>query len=191
MLYATCESERKECAMRSIGLRSVPVLLLLLTVIGCSGIKISTDHNQEFDFSGFKTYGWMADKPNILRDPLIDTALLDKRVKKAVESELAVRGYTRAESDPDFYVSYHFGTESQVDVSSCGYHYPESPRCWGQEVETYAYTKGTLVLDIVEPDGLELVWRGYATGAIHDVERMDETVRDAVARVLAEFPPES
>ena len=177
--------------MRSDVLRIVPVCLVLIAVLGCSGIKVSTDHNQEFDFTTFKTYEWMADKPDLLRDPLIDTALLDRRVKQAVEKELTMRGYVKTEGDPDFFVSYHFGTASQVDVSSCGYHYPASPRCWGQEVETYTYTKGTLILDFVEPADLELVWRGYARGAIHDVERMDETIGEAVRKVLSEFPPEA
>ena len=175
--------------MRFHPLKIVLSSLVLLAVLGCSGIKVSTDHNQEYDFTAFKTYEWMADKPDLLRDPLIDTALLDRRVKQAVEKELSMRGYVKAEDDPDFFVSYHFGTASQVDVSSCGYHYPASPRCWGQEVETYTYTKGTLILDFVEPADLELVWRGYARGAIHDVERMDETIGEAVRKVLAEFPP--
>ena len=176
--------------MRSSAKVTVAVLVTLFAVSGCSGIKVSTDHNQEFGFGGFKTYDWMAQKPDILRDPLIDTALLDRRIKEAVDKELSERGYLPADSNPDFFVSYHFGTESQVDVSSCGYHYPESPRCWGQEVETYTYTRGTLILDIVEADDLELVWRGYATGAIHDIERMEETIREAVTKVLADFPPE-
>jgi hypothetical protein len=164
--------------------------MVIFVVAGCSGIKVSTDHNREFDFTGFATYDWMGDKPDLLRDPLIDTALLDRRVKQAVDGELAARGYAKVDVDPDFFLSYHFGTESQVDVSSCGYHYPASPRCWGQEVETYTFTSGTLILDVVEPGDLELVWRGYATGAIHDVERMDETITEAVRKVLAEFPPE-
>jgi hypothetical protein len=172
-------------------MKIVPICLVLLVVLGCSGIKVSTDHNREFDFTGFKTYEWMADKPDLLRDPLIDTALLDRRVKQAVDKELSMRGYVKAEDGPDFFVSYHFGTESQVDVSSCGYHYPASPRCWGREVETYTYTNGTLILDFVEAKDLELVWRGYATGAINDVERMDETIGEAVRKVLAEFPPEA
>jgi hypothetical protein len=177
--------------MRPVTLKILPVCLILAAVFGCSGVKVSTDYNNEFDFDRFKTYGWMATKPDLLRDPLVDTALLDRRVKRAVDDELAVMGYVRADADPDFLLSYHFGTESQVDVSSCGYHYPESPRCWGQDVEAYTYAKGTLVLDVVEPDDLELVWRGYATGAIHDVERMEETIREAVKKVLAAFPPEA
>jgi hypothetical protein len=169
------------------------ILLLtvtLLAVADCSGIKVATDHNREFDFSGLRSYAWLAASPDILRDPLVDTAILDRRVKRAVDEEMIKRGYVRTEEDPDFYISYHFGTESQVDVSACGYHYPESPRCWGREVETYTYTKGTLVLDFVEADGLELVWRGYATGAIHDLDRMDETIAEAVRKVLDRFPPQ-
>jgi len=175
--------------MNSIFARTLPAIMLISVLVGCSGIKVTTDYNQEFDFSGFKTYDWMAAKPDVLRDPLIDTALLDRRVKQAVERELSEQGYVSAEEDPDFLLSYHFGTESQVDVTSCGYHYPESPRCWGQEIETYTYTEGTLIIDVVEPDDLELVWRGYATGAIHDIERMDETIGEAVKKVLAKFPP--
>jgi hypothetical protein len=181
--------DRKEKHMSAKSIATVLVFILLAGMVGCSGIKVSTDYNREFDFSRFKTYEWMAGEPDVLRDPLIDTALLDRRVKQAADRELSERGYVKSESDPDFYVSYHFGTESQVDVSSCGYHYPVSPRCWGREVETYTYTKGTLILDIVEPDDLELVWRGYATEAIYGVERMDETIDEAVTKVLAKFPP--
>jgi hypothetical protein len=66
----------------------------------------------------------------------------------------------------------------------------KGPRCWGREVEAYTYTKGTLVLDFVEADGLELVCRGYATGAIHDLDKMDETIAEAVRKVLDRFPPQ-
>jgi hypothetical protein len=177
--------------MRTSPLVTLLTCLALLGLLACSTIKVTTDYNREFDFSGFRTYAWTAGRPDVLRDPLIDTAILERRVKQAVESGLRLKGYVKAEQDPDFLVSYHFGTESQVDVSSCGYHYPMSPRCWGQEIETYTYTRGTLILDFVEPEDLELVWRGYAEGAIHDVDRMTETINEAVSRILDRFPPEA
>jgi hypothetical protein len=191
MMVEQCpgEKEGKEEHMRTLTLRTVASCLVVIAALGCSGIKVSTDYNREFDFRRLKTYEWMARLPQALRDPLIDTALLDMRVKEDVERELSVRGYDKVEGDPDFFVSYHFGTESQVDVSSCGYHYPMSPRCWGQEVETYTYTEGTLILDIVSADDLELIWRGYATGAINDIDNMDDTINQAVRKVLADFPP--
>jgi hypothetical protein len=182
---------RKENEMRASKAIFVFSLAALVTVLGCSGIKVATDHNQEYDFSALKSFAWMASGSEELLDPLVDTAILDRRVKRAVEAEMLIKGYTKSEDNPDFYISYHFGTEGQVDVSACGYHYPESPRCWGREVETYSYTKGTLVLDFVEPADLELVWRGYATGAIHDIDRMDETIGEAVRKVLRRFPPEA
>jgi hypothetical protein len=161
-------------------------------LIGCSGIKVSTDHNREFDFTRFKTYEWMADKPPVLRDPLLDTSLVDRRVKRAVETELQIKGYTKSASgQPDFFIAYHVGSQSQTDVSTCGYHYPVSPRCWGQEIETNVYSEGTLILDIVEPEDLELVWRGTATAVIEEPEQLEETVNKVVKKMLAEFPPGS
>jgi hypothetical protein len=167
----------------------VLVLAALSALAGCSSIQVATDYNHEFDFATLSTFAWMAGEPDYLRDPLIDTALLDSRIKRDVEEVMAGKGYLRTEEGPDFFIAYHFGTEDEVDVATCGYHYPESPRCWGEEVETFTYAKGTLILDFVEPDNLELVWRGYATGAIYDVDHLDQTIAEAVKKVLAKFPP--
>jgi hypothetical protein len=165
------------------------VTILVLALLGCSGIKVTTNYNQEYDFKALESYAWLDTEPEILRDPLVDTVALQNLIKRKVENELNTRGYIKVESDPDFFITYHFGTESQVDVSACGYHYPDSPRCWGDDVETYAYTKGSLILDIIEPNDLELVWRGHATEAIYDPDTMDKTIGEAVHKVLARFPP--
>jgi hypothetical protein len=177
--------------MRKNAVMMLAILAALLAVPGCSGTKVTTAFNREYDFNGLRTYAWLAREPEVLRDPLVDTITLERHIKGAVESELSLKGYTQAEADPDFYITYHFGTESQVDVSACGYHYPDSPRCWGEEVETYTYNKDTLILDFIDPDDLELVWRGYATETIYDTERMDKTIGNAVHRVLAKFPPKT
>jgi hypothetical protein len=174
--------------MRSIA--SALALILGLGIAGCSGIKVSTDYNEEFDFSRFKTFDWVGQRATPLRDPLIDTALIERRVKRAVEQELAIKGYERAPADePDFLIAYHLGTQSQVDVSTCGYHYPTSPHCWGREIDAYTYTEGTLILDFISPDNSELVWRGTASGAIHDPEQVESTINAAVRKILKSFPP--
>ena len=165
------------------------ILTLLLAVLGCSGIKVTTDFNREYDFKALESYAWLEIEPEVLRDPLVDTIVLESVIKRNVEDDLNAKGFIEVESAPDFYVTYHFGTESQVDVSACGYHYPDSPRCWGDDVETYAYTKGSLILDIIEPDDLELVWRGHATEAVYDPKAMDKTIGEAVHKILAKFPP--
>jgi hypothetical protein len=152
-------------------------------------MEITTDYNKEWDFSTYQTYDWVAAKSPTLRDPLIETNLLDTRVKRAVEGELSLKGYRQTTEDPDFLISYHVGQQSQVDVSTCGYHYPTTPHCWGREIDTYAYSKGTLVLDFIDAGKEELVWRASGSSAIHDPEEGEEIMRDAIKKMLKAFPP--
>ncbi len=115
-------------------MKSAAVLFALLVVAilaGCSGTDVTTDFNREWNLSPYKTYDWVAAKSPTLRDPLLETSFLDSRVKNAVEREFGIKGYSKLEEDPDFLISYHIGSQSQVDVSTCGYHYPTSPHCWG------------------------------------------------------------
>lgn len=173
--------------MKATGLAAATTCLLML--IGCSGIEVATDYNREWDFAPYRTYDWAAQKVPELRDPLIDTSLLENRVKRAVEREMSTKGYSQSVEEPDILIAYHIGQQSQVDVSRCGYHYPTSPHCWGREVETYAYTEGTLVLDFIDYESEELIWRGTATSAIHDPEKVEETINEVVKKMLAKYPP--
>jgi hypothetical protein len=173
-------------------MKTAAVLLALLglaLLAGCSGIKVSIDYNRDWDFNSYRTYDWVADSPPVLRDPLIDTTMLERRVKNAVDRELNIKGYRKSKDSPDFWVAYHVATQNQVDVSTCGYHYPTSPHCWGSEVETYSYTKGTLLLDIIDSESEELVWRGSAESAIYDVKDAEQTINQAVKKMLKSFPP--
>jgi hypothetical protein len=51
---------------------------------------------------------------------------------------------------------------------------------------------GTLVVDVMEPASGELIWRGWAEGALLDREvvRSQEQLDEVVARILSKFPPE-
>ena len=50
---------------------------------------------------------------------------------------------------------------------------------------------GTLVVDVMDPTSNELIWRGWAEGALLDreVARSQEQVDDVVASILEKFPP--
>ena len=47
------------------------LLLCLSTVLaGCGGnMKISTDYDKEFDFSGYQSWDWMLERPGESMDP--------------------------------------------------------------------------------------------------------------------------
>ena len=99
------------------------------------------------------------------------------------------------------FVSYHIGIEQKLDVQtihrSYGYGYGRSRRyggVGGGYSETYVrqYEEGTFVLDMVDPQRMELIWRGSAQSRISEKtspEERESRVREVVEKVLAQYPP--
>ena len=60
------------------------------------------------------------------------------------------------------------------------------------QLDVYQYEEGTFILDFVDPESMELIWRGIAQGELRNYsspvkryERIDEVVQ----KVLSNFPP--
>lgn len=171
----------------------IPVLILLS---GCSGMRITTDFDQTYNFSNLRTYAWMEGKRSRPTDPSVDTSLLETRVKNAVDAELAMKGYEAVPADQaDFHVGYHAAVRSKIDAYTMSNFYGYRPG-WGagySDVHVYEYDEGSLVLDIVDPDTNNLLWRGGAQAEVGDwdtPEKREARIREAVARILSRFPPQ-
>ena len=171
------------------------VAVAALVLAGCSQIRVQSDYNPRADFARLRTYAWLSD-PQIVGDPRIDSPLLDRRIRAAVERHLAAKGYQKLEDGvPSFRVAYHvyLQRKTQLVAEPVG---PYSYRWWGgmTTVRTYEYDEGTLVLDVVDPQTDELMWRGTASATVDphaSVEKREERVDRAVSSILEKFPPKS
>jgi len=157
----------------------------------CTGIRVDTDYDPNADFASLETYSWMERKKT--GNPRLDNDLLHQRVRRAVDAQLREKGYGRVVSDADFLVVEHFVIEKQTDVntyvSSYGY------RLGPVYTETYVdqYEVGTVILDVVNADTRQMMWRGSAEGRIHEnmtPEQRAERARVVAEKLLADFPPE-
>ena len=90
---------------------------VLFILQACSGIQVSQDYEQGYDFSRFKTFAW---KPNDDNEyGISENRLMDKRIRTAIESALSAKQYTRVDSgEPDFYISYHMTVEQVISSSN-------------------------------------------------------------------------
>lgn len=162
---------------------------IFILLASCSSIHVNIDYDQEADFSAYKTFAWIPQRKGIaVRNPLAD-----KRIKKAVSDELIAKGYVGDTSGPDLLLVYHAGMRNKVDVASWGYGYGRYWRYPVGGVSVYQYTEGTLVLDIVDAQKKELVWRGVAQKALSEtssVEKREENLKKVVAKLLKNFPPQ-
>jgi hypothetical protein len=183
------------------------VIVMAALVAGCSTIETSYDFDPKAKFTGLKTYKWL-DKPQKLTgDPRIDgNTILANRIHEAVDTELSARGFRKVSSDPDFLVAYHVSLDKRRSVQTLnsyygygpgwGYGYGASyrPGYWGGAPETYVYEyeEGTLILDIVNPENKELIWRGSAQDEVNfkSTPEKDQTqLNEAVQQMLEKFPP--
>jgi hypothetical protein len=193
--------------MRTTILASIAAMSLSLALsAGCaSSVKVSSDYDPGVDFTSLKTWSWVEDEPRAEGGASgAGNQLLTNRVTSAVERTLTTRGYRQAQGNPDFRVAFTFGAQEKLDVSSTpttGAYYGGGYRGrrggmytgWGgSTVDVKQYTEGTLIIDILQPRGEHLVWRGTGTTRLRDEkdpEKRIQKVNDAVDKILAQFPP--
>ena len=176
------------------------VAFALLVLQACSGIKVSQDYEQGYDFSKLKTYTW---KPNDDKEyGIVDNDLMDRRVKTAIENTLSARQYKQVFSGkPDFYISYHLTIEQIIHSSnvgggfsvgrSSGGRYGSIGVGTGTQVQTY--DQGTLLIDITDSSSNKLIWRGISTQSVSehsDPEKITQSVNETVEKTLLQFPPQ-
>ncbi|GAB5550110.1 MAG: DUF4136 domain-containing protein [Sandaracinaceae bacterium] len=163
---------------------------VLLFVGGCSSsLRVASDFDEHADFSSYTTYDWVV-PPSGVGEPLAGYPTLAVTIKRAIEDDLAAKGYQKVDEAPDFYVTYHAAAEQRLTPATFdrwGYRRPGRP---GGGRPPSTYDVGTLVIDIVDSGTNELVWRGSATDVVSvGLDRVQEQAREAVGDVLALFPP--
>jgi len=171
--------------------------LLLVACAACASVRVNVDFDPNEDFSTYQTFTWFPRPQKETGDYRIDNPLLDRRIRTAVERELAARGYRKVEDRaPDFYVAYHLQFEQKLDVRTVNRGYYDA---WGYyvgwpETQVTQYDEGSLVIDVANARDKQLVWRGVAVGRVRTRPKPEQTTQDvneAVAHILAKFPPET
>jgi hypothetical protein len=178
--------------MKEVGamkiMKAILGIALIVGLVGCYSSHVASDYDREVDFASLKTFGWMS-RTEESTSPVSNT-LLEKRIRNAVGQMLTSEGYQQETiGNPDFLIAYHTGVAEKIDITSYGYGY--WPRYYGPgSFDLLQYKEGTVVLDIVEPEANQLVWRGWYVGAIDDREISEEKIYAAVKHILEEFPPD-
>jgi len=149
----------------------------------CYTISVNHDYNSEADFSSLKTFDWMKDPKTAMSNvpaSLEKNTLLDKRVRNAVNRQLAARGLKQDAADPDFLVVYYISVKDKLRSSGSRYH------------SVHVYQEGTLILDFVERDTMDIIWRGIAKRTVESnptPDKMERNINNAVEKLFTKFPP--
>lgn len=170
---------------------------LIVLLAGCSSTSVRFDYDRQQDFSQFKTFDFYPIPKEIGPDI---NPLVVKRVQDAVIRELAHKGLSQTDVDPDLRIAIHTESKDKFNVTNWGYHYAPYDYYWrgygywyGGGVDVQQYEEGTLMLDFVRADEDEMVWRGVASRALPSQstpEQTDALVKLVVSEILVNFPPQ-
>ena len=152
--------------------------------------KVNVDWDRGTDFSKFHNYAWQ---------PSTHPAkgLWDQRIIDAVNTQLQAKGFQLVQSNPELWVVYSNSIKKDQQVVGTGYNMGPA---WGwgygwggpttTTYQTYTTKEGTLIVDIADANGHQLLWRGSATNSISDnSDKNIKNLNNAVNKLFKNFPP--
>jgi hypothetical protein len=157
--------------------------------------EVKTDYDRAAEFSRYKTYSW--GKVHTENPLLVD------RIKEAVASALAAKGWTEVESGGDVSI---MAMEMTEDHRTLNTYYDSFGGGWGwrrwgggfgdgfgtSTTTEETYTVGTLVVDLFDTNARKLIWRGSASDTLSG--KSDKNIKKLnsdVQRMFDHFPPEA
>ena len=160
-------------------------------LIGCSSsMDIVYDYDKAMDFGKYKTYAWLLDNAFLdVEDGLTILELPGDLIMAQVDAGFREKGLSLDYETPQFLVLVHFGLKEKVTVTDKG----GSDYGVGKlKVEVESHPEGTVFLDIIDTELLDLVWRGTGTKETDD-NPTEESVKKNIQKVLSKlidgFPP--
>lgn len=168
-------------------IRLAGVIVVASTLTGCASMNVNAYLAGGVNLRELRTYNWAPADAQSTGDPRLDNnRFFEERVQAAVEQQLRVRGFEKTVS-PDLLVHYHASVTQEIYMRGA-----ERSGGYGEDCQPEVYDEGTLLIDLVDTRTDQLVWRGWAKGAIDgvvdDQKWMERRIDDAVALIMRKLP---
>jgi hypothetical protein len=181
----------KTAPRRHAGTRAIGVAAALLICAACASLNVETQAAPEASFGALKTYAWL---PNPPADLTVQFPRIGRIVRTSVDAEMQLLGYMEDPfGSPDFWVNTHV-VDGRTDVRTTwafyGPGYDWISVLVGPRIDVY--NEGTLIVDLLDGESRDLMWRGVATAAVEGGGRAQQDaerkVRQAVEEMLSKLP---
>ena len=170
--------------------------VLLTSGLAASAQDVRYNFMPGTDFSKYKTYKWVkvpnAQYPN---------QIVDNQIMASIDAQLAAKGLSKNESNPDLYVAYQVSVDKETQWNS----YSTGGDMWGwgrwgggwggmQTTTTTQQTIriGTLDLDMYDVAAKNQIWRGEVSktlGSGKDPAKVQKNLDKAMAKLFKKYPP--
>lgn len=186
----------------------LPVLFAMFS--GCSR-DVQTTKVRDVNFDQYQTYAWLPSGDSA--DLFNQNQGVAFEIRNKINNELQSQGYRIDTENPDFLVLVHtrYNEETELRTVPSGYgyygpgfyfgrpydfyypYYGSFGYIGGGYVEPVQYTVGAMVIDIIDTERKEIVWRGTATDEVYgrgEREEIMEEMVENVEEIFEDFPEE-
>jgi hypothetical protein len=177
--------QQMRSGMTKVGVGVVVALLAFGTALAQD---VTTNFMPGTDFTKYHTYKWVT-----IQGATYPNQIVDAQIKDAVDSQLTAKGLSKTDGDKaDLYVGYQVSIDQQRQWNAYGM---GGGLRWGGGMATAQSSTiniGTLVLDMYDPSGKQLVWTGRATKTLDasaNQEKKQKNLNKAMQKLLKNFPP--
>ena len=196
-----CEPKKR---VEFLGLKRRAVLICVaLACANASAQKVSTTSNTAFDFSQHRRFAWLENRLVTRQHP--DTnEVMDLKIVKAVNQTLTSKGFVEDKHNPDFYISYDGGGESDLAAAPAA-RANSTPVQPSDRAPTYGLGNGPAMAPgtwmkvngrisfRITDSFRQQVWSSTYAKTFHDPDKalrnMDKEVNELVRKSFKNFPP--
>jgi len=191
------------CDMKHRGVTALVLLIAAGTVV-LQAAKTQFQKDKNFDFTKLQTWDWSPTgagevkiivHQNSKSEPV--KRQYEPSLMKAVEDQLALRGYARATvTKPDFHVMYFVLVTVGQTSQYMGQFLPSYAQ-WGipmfspQTSALEVYPQGALLIDAKLPDAPDMIWRGMVEAKVEmeisEAKRISR-IQGFVKELISKFP---
>jgi len=173
---------------------SILSTLLVLVLVGtAASAETKTDYDHHYNLGSLATWGFLRATQAPPRDAVGANQIWDRDIRYDLGQQLAADGFTQAApgQKPDFQVAYHMAAmEGYYGYPGWGWGRPWGfwgYRGWGWGPGwAVPFTRSTLVVDIVDTQTNQLVWRGYDNRTI-DFNKAEKSIGQSVNKLVSKF----
>ena len=179
-------------------------LILTSFLVGCNSMKVTSEADQEYDFSQVKTYQWVDGPADILDDADI---YINEDIQKALDFQLNKQGLQSVTSlaEANIQIAYYVKLKEETEYTettdrerdfSGGFVYNRDTSSWSYDerepdLNVYTVEIGTLTVLVYEAKTGKRIWRGNLKTKIErsqPKERQEERIHTAAQKLLSHFP---
>ena len=169
----------------------IVVATVSLMLVGAAALaqSVTYDYDKSADFTRVKTYAWTRGTP-------LSDDLNHKRVMRAIDDQLTLKGMTRVanRADADVLIAYHARFDRNLDITG-------SSSGWGPyglgggrfgSARVGEVTVGTLLVEMRSADADSIVWRAAASADMNPAmspEKREKSLNKATEKLFKHYPP--